>query len=270
LLSTAILAGSLFSAANSGARELGAAAPGPLADTSQDISIPVAEPKKFGDLNQDLVYTPVQPCRIVDTRNTAAGVIAGGASRSFVAIAATNFTSQGGSATNCGVLNAAATAVAVNFTVVNTLGAAYITVFPFGTSQPLAATMTFGLNDLRSNTAIVQIPNPLSSFDFTVFAAAGTHVVADIVGYFSPPLATALQCVETANTDLAIAGNGGTGNSVAPACATGYTQTATNCETTSWQMPIVYFQSGTCSARNNDTTTQTLRASRTCCRVPGR
>jgi hypothetical protein len=35
-------------------------------------------------------------------------------------------------------------------------------------------------------------------------------------------------------------------------------------------MPIVYFQSGTCSARNGDTINQTLRASRTCCRVPGR
>ena len=81
--------------------------------------------------------------------------------------------------------------------------------------------------------------------------------------------ATAIQCVETANTVVNVVA-GGTANASAPACAAGYTQTATNCETTSWLMPIVYFQSGTCSARNNDTVSQTLRASRTCCRVPGR
>jgi hypothetical protein len=32
-------------------------------------------------------------------------------------------------------------------------------------------------------------------------------------------------------------------------------------------MPIVFFNGGTCSARNNSTSDATLRASRTCCRV---
>ncbi|MBK7660214.1 MAG: hypothetical protein IPJ28_14245 [Betaproteobacteria bacterium] len=235
-----------------------------------DIVVDIA-PAKFGDLNQDLVYTAVQPCRIVDTRSTAAGAIATNSSRSFVAINASNFASQGGSATNCGTLGLSATAVAVNFTIVSPLNGGYLTVYPFGTTKPLAATVNYLATDVvRGNFAIVQIPNPLSSFDFTIYAATQTHVVADIVGYFAPPLATALQCVETANTDLVIGPNGGTGNAVAPACAVGYTQTATNCETTSWLMPLVYFQSGTCSARNGDSTNQTLRASRTCCRVPGR
>ncbi|TAG82003.1 MAG: hypothetical protein EAZ24_04005 [Burkholderiales bacterium] len=116
----------------------------------------------------------------------------------------------------------------------------------------------------------VQIPNPLSSFDFTIYSVAQSHYTVDIVGYLAPPVATALQCLETANTDLSLVANGGTGNAVAPACPVGYIQTATNCETTSWLMPIVYFQSGTCSARNGDSTAQTLRSSRTCCRIPGR
>lgn len=226
--------------------------------------------KAIGALSNDLVYTPIQPCRILDTRSTGAGAIAGNSTRSFVAINASSFAGQGGSATNCGTLGLNATAVAINLTAVTPAGNGYATAYPFGTAQPLASSVNFTAGAIVNNALIVQIPNPLSSFDFTIYTFAQSHYVADIVGYFAPPVATALQCVETANTDLAITANGGTGNANAPACPTGYTQTATNCETTSWLMPIVYFQSGTCSARNGDTTSQTLRASRTCCRIPGR
>jgi hypothetical protein len=224
----------------------------------------------LGALTNDLVYTPVAPCRIIDTRSTAAGAIAGNSTRNFVAINASNFTSQGGSATNCGTLGLNATAVAVNLTAVTPSTAGYATAYPFGTAQPVAASVNYGAGAIVNNALIIQIPNPLSSFDFTIYTFAQSHYVADIVGYFAPPVATAVQCTETVNTDLIITANGGTGNANAPACPAGYTQTATNCETTSWLMPIVYFQSGTCSARNGDTINQTLRASRTCCRVPGR
>lgn len=227
-------------------------------------------PKAFGQLTQDLVYTPVTPCRILDTRSTAAGAIAGNTTRSFVAINASNFTSQGGSATNCGTLGLNATAVAINLTAVTPSGAGYATAYPFGTAQPVAASVNYTAGAIVNNALIVQIPNPLSSFDFTVYTFAQSHYVADIVGYFAPPLTTALQCQDTANTTVAGIAAGGTANANAPACAAGYTQTATNCETSSWLMPIVFSHAGTCSARNNDTTPQDLRASRTCCRVPGR
>lgn len=91
--------------------------------------------------------------------------------------------------------------------------------------------------------------------------ANGTITSADLAAG-----AVALSCVETANTNLVI-GAGGTGNAVAPACSAGYVQTSTNCESTTWQMPFVFFQSGTCSAQNNSGSDATLRASRTCCRV---
>lgn len=226
--------------------------------------------RTLGALSNDLVYTPVQPCRIVDTRSTAAGAIAANSTRSFVAVNASNFTLQGGSSTNCGTQGLNATAVAINLTAVTPSTGGYATAYPFGTAQPTTASVNYTAGAIVNNALIVQIPNPLSSFDFTLYTFGQSHFVADIVGYFAPPVATALQCVETANADLSITANGGTGNANAPACPTGYTQTATNCETTSWLMPIVYFQSGTCSARNGDTTAQTLRASRTCCRVPGR
>ena len=222
----------------------------------------------LGALGNDLVYTPVLPCRIIDTR-IAGGTIAANSTRNFVVINAVNFTSQGGSATDCGTLGLSATAVAINLTSVTPTIAGYATAYPFGSTQPLASSLNYTAGSIVNNSLIVQIPNPLSSFDMTVYTFAQSHYVADIVGYFAPPVATALQCIETANDNLDIPANG-TGNATAPACPVGYAQTATNCETSSWLMPIVYFQSGTCSARNNDNTTRTLRASRTCCRVPGR
>jgi len=227
-------------------------------------------PKSLGALNNDLVFTPITPCRIIDTRSTAAGAIAANSTRSFVAINASNFTSQGGSATNCGTLGLNATAVAVNVTAVTPSGAGYATAYPFGTAQPVAASVNYTAGAIVNNALIVQIPNPLSSFDFTVYTFAQSHYVADIVGYFAPPVATALQFVDTANPVVSSIVAGGTANPVAPACAAGYTQTATNCESSSWLVPFVFFHAGTCSARNNDTTPQDIRASRTCCRVPGR
>ena len=62
-------------------------------------------PMALGDTNIDLVYTPITPCRILDTRNGTAppynAVLVGG---SAVPVAANlaNFAPQGGSATSCG------------------------------------------------------------------------------------------------------------------------------------------------------------------------
>jgi len=225
---------------------------------------------KLGELNRDLVYTPVAPCRILDTRNVAAGAIAANSTRNFVAFGVSSFASQGGSATNCGVNPLAATAVAVNLTAVTPATAGFATAYPFGSTRPVAASINYAAGAIVNNALIVQTPNPIAAFDFTVYTFAQSHYVADIVGYFAPPVATALQCVQTDKAIVEDVVAGGTANANAPLCADGYTQTATNCETSSWLMPIVFSNAGTCSARNNDAVPQDLRASRTCCRVPGR
>lgn len=225
---------------------------------------------KFGDLNQDLVYTPILPCRIVDTRATAAGAIASNSSRSFDAINASSFAGQGGSATNCGTLGVSATAVAISLIAVTPSTAGYATAYPFGTPQPGTASMNYAGGDIVNNALIVQIPNPLANSDFTIYTFAQAHYVADIVGYFAPPLATGLQCVNTANTVVSVPVGGTPVTATAPACPTGYTQTGTNCETSNDDVGIVYMTNGNCRARSAALTAQDVRASRTCCRVPGR
>ena len=224
----------------------------------------------LGALSNDLVYTPVAPCRIIDTRSTGAGAIAANSTRNFVAFGISNFSSQGGSATNCGVNPLQATAVAINLTAVAPTAAGFATAYPFGTTQPVAASINYAAGAIVNNALIVQTPNPIASFDFTLFTFASSHYVADIVGYFAPPVATALQCVTTANVIVNNIPAGGTANAAAAACAAGFTQTSTNCEASDFLVPFVFINNGICSARNNSAAVQEIRASRTCCRVPGR
>jgi hypothetical protein len=221
---------------------------------------------RIGDVAQDLVLVPVTPCRIIDTR-LAGGAIAANTTRAFDVTAVSNYSFQGGDATNCGVGAAGSFAAAViNFTVVTPSSGGYITAFPYLGTQPLAATLNYNQNDVRGNLAIVKLDQGASANELNVYTLAQTHLVADIVGYFSNPVLDTFQCVDTADTTVAVAA-GATANAVAPACAAGYSQTSTNCESSVWQMPFVFIAGGTCSAQNNSGGSANLRASRTCCRV---
>lgn len=86
----------------------------------------------LGDASTDLVYVPTVPCRIIDTR-VAGGVIAANTVRDFDVTSITNYSSQGGDASNCNGVGAAGSfaAAVINFTVVTPGVAGYITAFPF-------------------------------------------------------------------------------------------------------------------------------------------
>src|SRR5258706_1550595 len=77
-------------------------------------------PLTLGDSQAALVYPPVAPCRIIDTR-LAGGPIAGGTTRSF-RVTGTDLSAQGGSATGCGIPSGPATAAVINFVAVSPRG----------------------------------------------------------------------------------------------------------------------------------------------------
>ena len=224
-------------------------------------------PKALGDLASDLVFVPLPPCRIFDTRSGSP--LSSGGVRSFdtYPFSGGNFSYQGGNASgNCG-MDPDAAAVILNIAApISTVGG-FLTVYPYGTTRPLASNLDYFAGELKNNEIVAKSAN--GAWDISVYAHGSTHVVGDVVGYFIRPQATALNCVDTAETVVSVAA-GATSNAVAPTCATGYTQTATNCESSTWQMPFVFFSGGTCSAQNNSAGSANLRASRTCCRVPGR
>jgi hypothetical protein len=227
--------------------------------------------KALGDLGQDVVFTPITPCRIVDTR-IAGGPIAAGQTRSFNAAGQSSYGGQGGAAGNCGMQTEMPTAVALNVTVVAPAGGGFATVFPYNTTRPDTASVNYTSGAIVNNAIIARIPNPPASFDFSIYSFAASDYVVDIVGYFAPPRATALQCLDTVYSSITI-NAGATGQATAPACPTGYTTVHLDCESSSWSMPIVYSTQkggGLCGARNGGTGSATLSAARRCCRVPGR
>jgi hypothetical protein len=241
--------------------------------------------KALGDTTTDLVFVPVAPCGVWDTRfateAASAGIINATTTKRFYSYyngTGVDFSPWGGN-TNCSQHNVAylggipAAAMMIVYSS-DASANGWVTLYGDHEADPSNATITHYVSPgpTKTQNVVVKVGrNNGGGYDHKATARfANVNMSASVIGYYIRPSATALQCVETANTDQTVAGNGGTSNAVAPSCPTGYTQTATNCETTSWLMPIVYFQSGTCSARNGDTATQTLRASRTCCRVPGK
>jgi hypothetical protein len=103
--------------------------------------------KTLGEIANDLVFVPVTPCRILDTR-LAGGVIAANTTRSFDVTAVSDYAIQGGAAGNCDGAGAAGSfaIAAINFTVVNPVvgltggglpGTGFITAYPFLGTQPL-------------------------------------------------------------------------------------------------------------------------------------
>lgn len=114
------------------------------------------------------LYT-MPPCRVLDTRLPAG-------SQPFSGTLDVNVT-----ASACGV-PVTAQAYVFNATVIPPGPLGYITMWPQGKAQPLAATLNAVDGAITSNMAIVSTANG----SISVFAADPTHLVLDIFGYFAP------------------------------------------------------------------------------------
>ena len=230
---------------------------------------------QLGSLDKDLVYTPVVPCRLLDTRNPGGntGVIPAGVARSYLALTSTNFSVQGGAASNCNLTAGTSTAaIVVNFTVVNPSTNGYITAFPANTTAPLAATLNFNAGDIKGNNATLKLDQAAGGYQFKVFTTSQTHLVADVVGYYAMPAATALDCYQTAQALSPIniaAGGRYVGFMTAPACNAGYTASGTSCASTSAIANLSAVVNSVCYA-NHSNDLESVAALQRCCRTPGR
>jgi hypothetical protein len=147
---------------------------------------------QLGSLSTDLVYTPVTPCRLIDTRNTTAGQIAANSARSFNGWTTTNFASQGGDGvSNCNIpANTDTAAIVINFTIVTPATSGYITAYPSDVTRPLAATLNFNAGDVKGNNAILKLNQTGSTNQLIIYTTSATHLVADVVGYYARPTAS--------------------------------------------------------------------------------
>lgn len=130
-----------------------------------------------GAPSSPLVFVPMTPCRLVDTRwsNGPLGgpPISSGQSRSFAVPTSTCL--QG--------MPAAAAAYSLNVTVVPHGALGFLTLWPTGEDQPEISTMNSLDGRIKASAAIVPAG---SNGAVSVFASGTTDVVLDIDGYFVP------------------------------------------------------------------------------------
>jgi hypothetical protein len=231
---------------------------------------------QIGSASTDLVFTPITPCRIVDTRTSQGGTgpITTGTIKGFLVWGVNSYASQGGSATNCGLLapGANVAAVAVSMAVAFPAGTGWLTAFPGNiadAARPLAATLNFNAGEVVvSNAATLKVAQS-GSPDLKVFASNTTEVIIDVVGFYSKPIVGSFTCTTTPGVTVAIAANG-TNTAFASSCAAGATLTGTNCRADSFDVFFAVSDNGQCSAKNTSGAAHNITAEVRCCQVPGR
>lgn len=233
------------------------------------------EPLALGSFSSDTVYTPVTPCRIVDTRVAGSGgPLTANTTRTFD-VDGTTFTSQGGFNGSCGVPLGQAAAVAMTITSVSPAGPGVFVAWGLGT-KPNASALNFTANQIIANTTIVPVV-PGAGADFSIASTVNSNVVIDVVGYFAAPVATALDCTSVASAVTPVPYNAYT--SVDAICPAGYTVTGGGTFPTEGTLgrPNIWTD-GSPTAPNgwrtwvdNQTgSSRTVQTYARCCRVPGR
>jgi len=120
-----------------------------------------------------LLFVPVAPCRIADTRNSAGPfggpAMSAGSTRSFAIPQSA-----------CGIPSAAE-AYSLNVTVVPAGPLAYLTMWPTGQTQPFVSTLNSSGGSVVANAALVPAG---SGGAVSAYVSDATDVILDINGYF--------------------------------------------------------------------------------------
>lgn len=258
--------------------------PGGYAETADSLSrASKLSAKALGDQPDDLVYTPFNPCRFIDTRNVG-GKITGAQGYDL----ANTGTSYGGVGT-CdpktllGITDENLIgAIALNMTIVDTSTAAspgFATVRPAGSTNATALVnwTTSSAGFQLGNAAVVSTDQSGLANEFEIFTSGSVHAIVDFFGAFLMPGATALDCVRTLDTSQTIPTNISSLMLSTQACATGYTMTGGGCAWLGGSLAVyllkVELSAGNairCQYNNLSGSTQTAYMETRCCRVPGR
>ena len=121
-------------------------------------------------------FTAITPSRLLDTRDGTGtgGVIAAIGTGQYINVSVVG---------TGGVPASGVSGVAVNVTVDQPTGTGFLTVWPAGESRPKASTHNFAPGVAVANMVIAKVG---ANGQISIFNSAGTtHVVADVIGYFS-------------------------------------------------------------------------------------
>ena len=162
----------------------------------------------------DLLYTPITPCKIVDTRNTTAGIIGAFAQRNYhVFGSAATISAQGGNAAGCPSPAGEPLAAHINLIAVDPTSKGNLQAYPLGAGPGAGLSVNYNTIDTNlanaGNVGTVTGAGP----DITVTSRfSDAHAVLSVAGYYYPmgnlrytPI-TPCRIVDTRNTAAGIIG----------------------------------------------------------------
>ena len=236
--------------------------------------------KALGDAADDLTYTPVTPCRLVETRGLFAAVYQGDGSAAHVAVPFTanqirNYTVQGGNGVCLTQLPAGLNPSGIQLQVFGIpIGGSSgdVEILPQGSAFGNTATLVYLGNVLLTSASATVRINPATNQIGVQVRGGGAHLAIDVVGYFAAPAATGLQCTQVTSASTTIAVSTDTLVPL-PNCAAGYARTGSSCSGAA-NIPggyLVETNTTGCLFRNlSAVATYPANATSTCCRIPGR
>lgn len=237
-------------------------------------------PDVLGSGNGSLVYTALEPCRIMDSRFAAfasgvQGPLVGNHLYSLPGEIGTNWGLYGGSgASDCGIntsLGINVWGIALVITILNPNFDAYLGVSDVNNLSTVLSNVA--LNYTHGQGLSTQYIVPQTSSAQTIYFAMpmslSANIIFDVVGYFATSEATALDCTTVTSAAYPLAANA-FGSGAAPACPAGFTSVFTSCFPSDFFDTLVGTNGNTCYVRSELASPTSFVSSQTCCRVPGR
>jgi hypothetical protein len=242
---------------------------------SAAITAAAPERPTLGTSSGDFTFTPITPCRFVDTRN-AAGKLAGVRIYGLYDVSGALYGGSGACDPDAllGVGFSQILALAMNVTIVDTSTAGapgYLAVKP-DTSSPTTSLLNWydtGTGVQVANQVIVK-----AGVDrFVIETSGAVHVIVDIFGGFVVPQATPIQTIQLP-TVLMPVGVNQTAQILSAACTSGYALVGGGCFTDNpnhyTYKTVPLGEAWHCASINRSSVVSSIRATAICGRIPGR
>lgn len=238
----------------------------------QDAALSATSERRKAALGDaiNLVFTPITPCRIADSRGSSAGILVAGTPRNYLNYSVSGQGGDPGCNTGSpGINNGTTGALALTFTVTQTSGGGFLQVAPLSGSFTTSVVNWTTANDTVANSTVLRTTG--GGGDFKVLSAGGAnaHVIIDLLGFYLPSEPAALTCVNQNGPSMAVAANvrdypltGGT-------CAAGTTVVSSFFVTGSVDLVLADSPPPNCRVTNLGATATTATCIAKCCSIPG-
>jgi len=270
-----------------GAIEQGVAAVKSLAASGR-MKAQNVQPNALGGGNGDLVYTALEPCRIMDSRNAEAlsllsNPLQGNHLYSIPDETNGGWVLYGGSGSDCGLSSVLANggpgnylyAIAMVITILNPNFDAYLGVSDQNDLATVLASVALNFTHGQGLSTLYIVPQVSTrNIYFAMPSGLTANIIFDVVGYFAASHATGLSClVENGAPGMIPAFTVQAATS--PACPFPLAITGGNCKGTDSGLVLITSSAQSdntwfCKYYNSGAPTSTIEADAICCQLPGR